>query len=74
MSVDPPKAGASSGSGHHLGHPAGAEGAMRRLDPYEYRPPVGRCRTAVAQVRSDRFTDIPRQGEAFSDNWLYLGR
>jgi hypothetical protein len=64
--MDPPKASASSGSGHHLGYPAGAERAMRSLDPYEYRPPMGSCRTPAVQVSSDRFTDIPRQGEAFS--------
>src|SRR5271165_1802233 len=65
MSIDLPKAGASTGSSHHLGHPAGTERAMRRLDPYEYRPPVGRCRTAAVQVRSDRFTDVRGQWQTF---------
>jgi hypothetical protein len=65
MSIDLPEAGASSGSSHHLGHPAAAERAMGRLDPYEYRPPEGRCRTAAVQVRSDRFTDVSGQREAF---------
>jgi hypothetical protein len=65
MSIDLPKPGAPGGGSHHLGHPAGAESAMRRLDPYEYRPPVGRCRTAAVQVRSDRFTDVTGQRETF---------
>jgi hypothetical protein len=64
MGIDLPKAGASSGSSQ-LGHPAGAERAMRRLDPYEYRPPVGRCRTAAKQIRSDRLTDVPGQWQTF---------
>jgi hypothetical protein len=65
MSVDLSKAGASSGGGHHLGHPAGAEGAVRRLDPHEYSPATGGRRTPAAQVRSYRFTDVRGQWETF---------
>jgi len=65
MSVDPPQAGASSSGGHDLGHPAGAEGAMRRLDPHEHRPATGARRTTTLQVRSDRGTGIRGQWETF---------
>ena len=65
MSVDLPKAGAPSRGGHHLSHPAGAERAMRSLDPDEYRPAPGARRTAAVQVSSYRFTDVPGQWETF---------
>ena len=65
MSVDPPKARPSSGGGHDLGYPDGAEGTMRRLDPYEHRPAMGARRTAAMQVRSERFTDVSGQRETF---------
>ncbi len=65
MGMDPPQAGASGGGGHDLGHPAGAEGAMRRLDPYEHRPATGTRRTTAFEISSDRLTDIRGQWEAF---------
>jgi hypothetical protein len=65
MSVDLPKAGASSGGSHDLGHSAGAERAMRRLDPDEYRPAMGARRTAAVKVHSHRFTDVRGQWETF---------
>jgi hypothetical protein len=65
MSVNLPKAGASSGGGHDLGHPAGTKRTMRSLGPYEYRPAMGARWTAAMQVRSHRFTDVRGQRQTF---------
>jgi hypothetical protein len=65
MSVDLPKAGASSGGGDDLGHPGRTEWAMRSLDPYEYRSAMSARRPTAMQVRSDRSTDVRGQRETF---------
>src|SRR4051795_2035829 len=63
MSIDLAKAGPSGCRGDDLGDPAAGEGAMRSLDPHEYRPARRACGPAVAQIRSHRFTDVRRQRE-----------